>query len=225
MKTKALLVAFSLLSAHLVSAAPITFNFITEGSVSAGTYAFTNSGLTITATGYKGLTADSINLDTLATVVKSTSSNGGLGVQSGFSGDTGNELDQSQAGIGEALLFSFSSRVKLESVTFTAVNGGDDFDFAFGDGAAPSGPFLLTSQTVVSPWDVSALSYGGTHFLFASIDAAGESGEDRFKISSITVNLAPVTATPTAAVPENGSLLAMLSGSLLALAWFARRQR
>lgn len=223
MKNKPLLLAFSLLSASIASAAPITFDFINEGSVSSGTYSFTDTGLTITGKGYEGLTANPINLGTLASVVKSGSSNGGLGVNSAFSGDTDNELDQSSAGIGEGLLFSFNSRVKLESVTFTAINTGDDFDFAFGDGAAPSGSFLLTSVGVVSPWNVSAFNYTGTHFLFASIDAADESGEDRFKISSITVSVAPVVVPVS--VPESGSLLAMLSGSLGALAWLARRHR
>lgn len=224
MKNKALLLAFSLLAASVASAAPITFDFINEGSVSSDIYSFTDTGLTITGKGYQGLTANPINLGTLAKVVKSTSSNGGLGVNSTFSGDTDNELDQSSAGVGEGLLFSFSSRVKLESVTFTAVNTGDDFDFAFGDGAAPSGSFLLSGAGVVSSWNASAFNYSGTQFLFASIRGAGETAEDRFKISSITVSLAPVTSSP-AAVPESGSLLGMLSGALVALAWFARRQR
>src|SRR5688572_22107609 len=113
MKSKALLVALSLLSVHLADAAPITFDFIAEGSVSSGTYSFTDTGLTITGNGYQGLTANPINLGTLAAVVKSGSSSGGLGVNSTFSGDTDNELDQSSSNVGEGLLFSFSSRVKL----------------------------------------------------------------------------------------------------------------
>lgn len=229
---KKLIASLVLAIASVSAASAITFDvYNNQGTINgSGVFTYTVSGVTLTANAYSGLTADPITLASNALVSRATSSAGGAGGL-GVNGvdDTDNEIDQaSNTNLGEGLVFTFGGLYKLESVTFSNVNSGDDFDFAVGNGGNPTGSYLLSgvglnglpAVNTTRTWDASGLNYVGTNFLFASIASQGETnGEDRFRIASITVSAV------SQRVPDSASTMALLGATLVVGVVAARRFR
>lgn len=215
-------------SATMVAAAgsahAATIAFGSQGSVSSGVYSFIGSGLTLTGTGYENLITSAITYASPATVVKSS---GGLGVNSSIDA-TQNEVDSGENptgsvnSYGEGILFHFDVAVKITAITFGSWDADDGVDFAFANGAAPTGNFLLQEVTLPGSGEQTwtpAGGYTGTDFLVAAVEDAGTTARDNFYIKSITFDLAPVSAVPAP------GLLALLGAGLVGLGMAARRRR
>jgi len=119
-----------------VSAAPITFSYdFTGPNVTAGSLAFSESGVGLTVSGYTYTAPETINAN-----VQINQGMNGLGVCGtllvGASGNCSSPMldGGSNSNVDNELLkFSFSSSVFLESITFFNNDTNDVFDFFFGE--------------------------------------------------------------------------------------------
>jgi hypothetical protein len=166
-------------------------------AATAGSFVYTGDGVTVTATGERRdgclfLCFQDENLSRAAD---------GLGVRGGGLGLDSPELDGQ---VDERLTFTFSHAVRLISVTFSFIDGDDEYDVLVdvGSGLAPvaldalSNPFLFAADAV------------GTAFRIAV-----DGNASAFRVSSIT--FAPVP------LPAGGLLLL---GGLAGLAALRRRR-
>lgn len=184
-----------LAAANPANAATIVFNFGGTGGLvgSPSTFSTTNSGLSVTARGYGGLSAlfNQVDYSDPASVTRDA---GGLGVAGNLSGQI-NDLGLTG---GEGLLLVFSQSVQLTQAVLTSFGVSDSVSFEFGAPIAPG----ETLDSLSAPGGVWNGSYTGTHFFFA----ANSFSPTSFRLGSVTVN----TATP--AVPEPATWAMLIVG-------------
>jgi hypothetical protein len=186
-----------LCAANPANAAAIVFNFGGNGGLvgNPSTYSSTSGGLTVTASGYSGLSAlfNQVNYSDPSSVTRTAD---GLGVSGNLSGEI-NDLGLLTSG--EGLLLTFSQSVELTRAVLTSFGLGDSVSFEFGAPIAAG----ETLDSLSAPGGVWTGSYTGTQFFFAANTGLTASS---FRVGSVTVN----TATP--AVPEPATWAMMVLG-------------
>lgn len=155
-------------------AATVTFNF-SGGYLRAPTLSFSQGALNllVTASHFRPVTG------AITGGGKVTRVNTGLGERTGLGDDTG-RLDGT--GGRELLLFAFSSKVKIENISFSVIKPGSIVTGFVND--------VMLGRTAVHPFmDVSSLNLAADNF---GIGAG--SNKSAFRIASITVSTVPLPA-------------------------------
>ena len=155
---------------------------------------------------------------------------GGLGVLNSGEGTTGNaEIDGS--GNNDIVLFSFNQLIRLISVTFTSVDGNDEFSFFHDNDVLPGNGTLVywgsdtdipndNSYEFVNIWD-------RTYFGIGARDPNGNTeSTDDFRVSALRIAYFTEVneENPPRAVPAPAGLPLFAAG-LFALFAFSRRAR
>lgn len=160
------------------AAQAVTLNFNFQGTPDStqSSFVFTNTGVSVTATGTAGSSARN--------VIRNSS---GLGVFGGGGEDP--EIDG--VGADETLSLSFNQTVRIVSATFSQVGTDDDFRF------------LVGSTVLVADEDIPG---GSGTFNFSSFSAASRTGNlfkftvpgenDDYQVKSITIETVEAVPEP-----------------------------
>ena len=184
------------LSGTAAGAASVTFDFTTVGPVSGPTLSFSQGGLNLV-----------VSAGVFNTTTGVVTMGGGPHVGQGMGAGLGERFDSADnakldgSGHAELLLFSFGSKIHIESVTFARIDTGSKVT-GFLNG-------VMMGTTAVTPFmDVSANNFNANNFGVGAGDAASA-----FRVAGITVSSVPLPA---------GGLL--LGSALLGLSRLGRKR-
>jgi hypothetical protein len=196
---------------------------LTAGGASAATFDFTGGpGRESSAFSYA---VDGLSLTVSGAVFDSTGFRG----QGGLVGDwdTGLGLRTSRrdshtldgAGYDELLVFTFSERVRLSSVSFSYADSDDDFTLF----AEQTGGFGNAGSWRLSPTGSIASFDFQTDWLGAMFGIGAAGNNDEFKLRSISVERLVADPGDTAVVPLPPTL-ALIAAAMAGLALVGRRR-
>ncbi len=195
---KRIITAFAaLLLTCSTAAAATSFNFSGNGGL-ASSYSFTEDGITVDVT--PGVFSNGGTVTSTGLIGQYA---GGLGISSHIFDD--HQVDGRTRN--DLAIFEFSQSVILESVSFSFVDGNDEFSFFFDnepDGTLDPISFNIDipgggTYTFASIWD-------GTLFGIGAFDGSLFTPADNFKIKGMSVSVVPLPA----ALPLYGAGIVIL---------------